>query len=73
MLWKISCIINFLLGGDIREPLCSRVYRQPPSQWRSVYVHNIDAVAAWLWGDWQHCLHVHVRWFINHAPTPYRI
>lgn len=68
MLWTLSCLINAFLGGDVREPLCSRVYRQPPSRWRSAYIRTVDSVTARLWGDWLHCLHVHVRWFINHTP-----
>ena len=36
--WTTSVTINRALGGQDSEPLCSRVYRQPPSLWRSAFM-----------------------------------
>ena len=58
MLWRASCLINRLLFGDRAEPLCSRVYRQPVSRWRSVYLFVADMAFA----EYQHCARVHRDW-----------
>ncbi|MFH5773617.1 hypothetical protein ACHFJ0_05145 [Paracoccus sp. NGMCC 1.201697] len=56
--WHWSCRINACLGGRADEPLCSRVFRQPNSAWRSAYLRTAD----WAFGEEYHCLHIHLRW-----------
>ncbi|MDQ7263987.1 hypothetical protein NM680_19510 [Paracoccus sp. PS-1] len=56
--WSASVCINRTLGGQQSEPLCSRVYRQPPSFWRSAFMALMDRVFA----ERAHCESIHSRW-----------
>ena len=56
--WRASVALNTALCGDRSEPLCSRVYRQPDSLWRSVYLFTADL----LFAEYQHCRNIHARW-----------
>ncbi|WP_199260662.1 hypothetical protein [Paracoccus binzhouensis] len=56
--WSTSVRINRILGGQQSEPLCSRVYRQPPSWWRTVFMAAMDRAFA----ESAHCENVHSRW-----------
>lgn len=56
--WSVSVCINRSLGGKPSEPLCSRVYRQPPSRWRSVFMMLMDRAFA----ESAHCETIHSRW-----------
>ena len=56
--WAASLLINRALCGSASEPLCSRVYRQPPSRWRAVFMFCADLA----FGEFQHCARVHSRW-----------
>lgn len=58
MHWQASCAVNRLLFGDRAEPLCSRVYRQPPSLWRSVYLFAADLTFK----EYRHCWRVNRDW-----------
>lgn len=55
--WTTSVAINRALGGQNSEPLCSRVYRQPPSIWRSAFMVLMDQALRSA-----HCEHIHFRW-----------
>ena len=56
--WSVSVCINRGLGGTPSEPLCSRVYRQPPSRWRSAFMALMDRAFA----ENAHCENIHSRW-----------
>ncbi|RDW14113.1 hypothetical protein [Paracoccus thiocyanatus] len=56
--WSASVCINRTLGGQQSEPLCSRVYRQPPSLWRSAFMVLMDR----LFFEKAHCRNIHLRW-----------
>lgn len=56
--WKWSCRLNTLLGGDPTEPLCSRVYRQPDSVWRTIYFEIMD----WRFKEIHHCARIYGEW-----------
>jgi len=56
--WRASCRINALLMGDPTRPLCSRVFVQPNSAWRSAYLRVTD----WAFDEPHHCLRVHLLW-----------
>lgn len=56
--WSVSVCINRTLGGRQSEPLCSRVYRQPPSRWRSMFMLTMDR----LFREVAHCENIHLRW-----------
>ncbi len=56
--WNISVCINRSLCGGRSEPLCSRVYRQPPSRWRSTFMALMDRAFA----ETAHCENIHLRW-----------
>lgn len=56
--WTTSVAINRALGGQNSEPLCSRVYRQPPSIWRSAFMVVMDQAFK----EPAHCEHIHSRW-----------
>lgn len=56
--WSTSVAINRALGGRHSEPLCSRVYRQPPSLWRSVFMATMDRAFK----EVAHCENIHERW-----------
>lgn len=59
--WRASCWINCALGGRADEPLCSRVYRQPESRWRTAYLRLMDLA----FDEPDHCLRVHVIYLIR--------
>ncbi|MFD2439932.1 hypothetical protein ACFSS8_07315 [Paracoccus kondratievae] len=44
--------------GQRSEPLCSRVYRQPPSLWRSFFMALMDR----MFRETAHCENIHLRW-----------
>lgn len=56
--WSVSVCINRTLGGHHSEPLCSRVYRQPPAAWRSAFLAVMDRAFA----EADHCEMIHLRW-----------
>ncbi|REF67173.1 hypothetical protein ATH84_102526 [Paracoccus versutus] len=56
--WSASVCINRTLGGQQSEPLCSRVYRQPPSPWRSAFMALMDCIFS----ETAHCETIHSRW-----------
>lgn len=56
--WITSVAINRALCGDRTEPLCSRVYRQNPSHWRSAFMRCMNA----LFRETHHCETIHARW-----------
>lgn len=56
--WAASLLINRALCGSASEPLCSRVYRQPPSRWRAVFMFCADL----LFSEPDHCARIHRRW-----------
>lgn len=56
--WKWSCRVNALLFGDPFEPLCSRVFRQPASRWRTRYLKAAD----FCFREVHHCLYIHLDW-----------
>ncbi len=56
--WRTSVTINRALCGSRGEPLCSRVYRQPPSVWRSAFMRAMN----FLFGEATHCEDIHARW-----------
>jgi hypothetical protein len=56
--WTTSVTINRALGGQDSEPLCSRVYRQPPSLWRSAFMALMDRAFR----ESAHCRNIHIRW-----------
>lgn len=61
MHWHLSCLLNFLLLGRSDEPLCSRVYRQPPSRFRTAYLKSMDRV----FDENQHCLRIHAQFLLQ--------
>lgn len=56
--WSTSVRINRALCGDRTEPLCSRVYRQNPSIWRSGFMIAMNL----LFRESAHCKGIHDRW-----------
>ncbi len=56
--WSTSVAINRALGARNSEPLCSRVYRQPPSLWRSLFMVTMDRAFK----EAAHCENIHSRW-----------
>lgn len=61
--WEWSCRINYYLcNGRRDEPLCSRVFRQPNSWWRTAYIKSIDRAAIIFLRDIHHCLYIHLDW-----------
>ena len=56
--WITSVRINRVLCGNRTEPLCSRVYRQPPSFWRALFMQAMDA----LFREDGHCESINRRW-----------
>lgn len=44
-MWRASCILNWLLGGDRNEPLCSRIFvaycARKPGAWLLFHLVNI--------------------------------
>lgn len=61
--WITSVAINRALCGDRTEPLCSRVYRQNPSPWRSAFMRCMNA----LFRETRHCETIHARWIETHG------
>ncbi|WP_347267672.1 hypothetical protein [Paracoccus sp. (in: a-proteobacteria)] len=62
--WSVSVCINRVLCGTQSEPLCSRVYRQPPSLWRSLFMAAMDRAFA----ETAHCEQIHSRWQVRRDP-----
>lgn len=58
--WKCSCALNALLGGRADEPVCSRVYRQGPSRFRSWFLDRMDR----CFDETAHCLRVHAQFLL---------
>lgn len=56
--WRASLVINRALCGNASEPLCSRVHRQKPARWRSVFMFCADIA----FGEADHCAKIHRRW-----------
>ena len=56
--WRASVALNRALCGSAGEPLCARVYRQPLSRWRSVYLFAADVAFS----EFEHCKRVHRDW-----------
>lgn len=56
--WERSCFCNRLLLGDKSEPVCSRIYRQPPSRWRSAFLRLMN----WYFEESDHCHRLHRLW-----------
>lgn len=56
--WAASLVVNRALCGSASEPLCSRVYRQRPSAWRSAFMFCADL----LFGEPYHCAQINRRW-----------
>lgn len=56
--WSASITINRALCGDRTEPLCSRVHRQQPARWRSLYMFTVDLI----FGEFDHCAKINARW-----------
>lgn len=56
--WNFSTRLNYMLYGSRHEPLCSRVYRQRPSIYRTAYIQAMDI----LFREKNHCLRVYKIW-----------
>ena len=56
--WKRSCALNALLGGRPDEPVCSRIYRQDPSRFRTWFLARMDRCFA----ENSHCLRIHAQY-----------
>lgn len=50
-----SCILNMILFGNPREPLCSRVYRMEDSAFRDVYIATMNVIFR----ETAHCERIH--------------
>lgn len=61
----LSCLLNTVLLGNPKEPLCSRVYRQPPSPYRTHYLILMDIIFQ----EQDHCLRIHAEFIINANAT----
>jgi len=58
--WRASCWINAALLGDPTMPLCARVYRMPPSRFRTAYLRLMDRLF-----EPDHCMRVYARFLIR--------
>lgn len=63
--WDASTALNRIFMGDCSEPLCSRVYRQRRSAFRTAYLRIMDIVFF----EKNHCQRVHRRWITIYALT----